>query len=429
MLNITEKAINRAKDLINFIDNSPTAYQAVEEEKKILEEAGFSRLDPEDRWRLKKASAYYVEVSDATLFAFRTGDGPDSGFNILGAHNDSPGFQIKESMNMNRSGYGQLNVEPYGGLILRTWLDRPLSVAGRILIKDDSEKGYKSLKIDLKKPVLIIPSLAIHMDREVNRSGELKPQNDMAPIWCVGEEEADFLELVSKEVGVERSRILSYDLFLYDVEKGVLLGSESEFISIGRLDNLAMCHAAVSSLVESKASSHHQLIALHDNEEIGSMTRRGADSVTLRDILSRIIMGLGGDREDFLISLSKSFTVSCDMAHALHPNHVGDYDPTNKVLLNNGPVLKYSASKSYITDGEGAAKVRMYANKKGIDFQTFHNNSDKRGGATIGAMDEQWTGILNADVGNPVLGMHSIRELAGVMDHDQMIEFMSAFFE
>ena len=268
------------------------------------------------------------------------------------------------------------------------------------------------------------------MDREVNKNGEIKPQNMMAPIWCVADESnkrGDFLAVVADEVGISRETILDADLFLYDVQKGMLVGENEEFLSVGRLDNLAMCHAATTALTQAKTANVHQVIALHDHEEIGSMSRKGADSATLRDVLSRIVRSLGGDEEDFAIALAKSFTISCDMAHAVHPNHTGCADPTNRPLMNHGPVLKYAASKSYITDGEGGARVRLYAEKAGVSFQTFHNHSDKRGGATIGAMDEQWTSILNADVGNPILGMHSVRELGGVADHDAMIRTLTAF--
>ena len=427
-MEITQKARERAKALIRFIDQAPTAYQATEQEKAILEKAGFTALDSATRWELKPHTGYYVEISDATILAFRTADKADAGFHIIGAHNDSPGFQLKQNVNRHRAGYGVLNVEPYGGLIMRSWLDRPLSIAGRLLVKDGNG-GFTVRKIRIERPLLILPSLAIHMDREVNAKGEIKPQSMMEPLWCTEEEgeHGDFLAVVAKEVGVAREEILDYDLFLYDIQKGVLLGEQEEFISIGRLDNLAMCHAAVTALSEAETGAYHQVIALHDHEEIGSMTRKGADSATLRNVLARLVRGLGGDAEDFDIATAKSFTISCDMAHAVHPNFSDVADPTNQPRINHGPVLKYAASKSYITDGEGGARVRLFAEKAGVTFQTFHNHSDKRGGATIGSMDEQWTTILNADVGNPVLGMHSVRELTGVADHDAMIRTLTAF--
>lgn len=425
-----EGAVKRAEDLINFIDASPTSYQAAESEKAILEKAGFKELKADQRWELAANKSYYIEFSDACVFAFRTGSKADKGFHIIGAHNDSPGFQLKEKVDMTGSGYGQLNVEPYGGLILRTWLDRPLSVAGRLVYRDSSEKGYAVKKMDLKKPLMVIPSLAIHINRDVNENGGIKPQYTMAPVWTLdqGEGEADFIKYVAEEVGLKEEDILDYDLYLYDVEKGRILGPNQEFISVGRLDNLAMCHAAVTALTEAGDSEYHRLIALHDNEEIGSMTRRGADSASLRDVLARIVRAMGGDAEDLAIALAKSFTISADMAHALHPSHVSEADPTNRPVLNGGPVLKYAACKSYISDGEGAARVRLCAEKAGLEMQTFHNHSDKRGGATIGSMDEQWTTILNADIGNPVLGMHSVREMGGTLDHSAMIKLMTEFF-
>ncbi len=432
MLQVTEEARRRAKELMEFIDGAPTAFQAAEEEQKRLAAEGFQPLAMGERWTLEPGCCYTVLFGDATLFAFRLADGDgaaSAGFRLIGAHNDSPGFQVKSHPFITRAGYVQFNVEPYGGVILRTWLDRPLSLAGRVILRDASAPGgVRSQNVRIERPILIIPSLAIHMDRDVNREGAIQPQQMMLPILMMEDqgEQPDLFGLVAAECGLNADEILDADLFLYATEKGELIGANQEWISSGRLDNLAMAHAATMALLEASSGKNHQLIALHDHEEIGSSTRRGAASSTLMQLLRRISRALGGDAEDFDIALSRSFMVSCDAAHAVHPNHLQVADPTNRPLLNGGPVLKYAAAKSYITDGEGGARARLIAERAGVPLQTFHNHSDLRGGYTIGAMDEQWTGILNADLGNPILAMHSVRELGGVADHEAMIRFLKA---
>lgn len=429
-MNNTMTARERALDLISFIDASPTAYHAAENAKQRLLDAGFQELDPSVRWTLEPGGAYVVSPAAATIFAFRLSADPKAGFRLVGAHNDSPNYQLKEEAGVTKEGYALLNVEPYGGVIHRTWLDRPLSVAGRVLIRDaEAPDGYRAECVRVDRPLLIIPSLAIHMDREVNKEGEIKASK-MLPLWSLapGAEKPDFMAVLADEIGVARGDILDYDLSLYDVQKGMLIGAHEEFISIGRLDNLAMGHAALVALIESEGADVHQVVALHDNEEIGSFTRRGADSTTLRDLLDRITLALGGDLEDGMAARAKSFMLSCDMAHAVHPNYPDVADATNRPVLNGGPALKMAAARSYITDGEGGARVRLLAENAGVKLQTFHNHSDKRGGATIGSMEEQWLGILSADLGNPTLGMHSVRELVGVEDHSAMIDLMHALF-
>lgn len=414
--------------LLTQIDASPTAFQAVETQVAYLAEHGFTELKREDRWELSPGDARYVVVGDAAVIAFRVGKDKNAAFHIAGAHNDSPSYRLKANPDQVKEGMLQLNVEPYGGMMHRTWLDRPLSVAGRLILKKDGGIEKKNIVID--RDLLIIPSVAAHMDREVNKQGEINPQKTMTPVYGLqsGDDDADFLSLVAKEAGVDRDVILDYDLHLYVREKGSFVGADEEFFSVGRIDDLAMAYASLTALAESKAGSAHQVAVINDNEEIGSGTLRGADSFLLRDVLRRITFALGGDEEDFLTTLAKSFLISCDQAHAVHPNYGEVADPTNRPRVNEGPVIKMAANKSYNTDAESAARFRLLAEKAGVPVQTFHNHSDRRGGSTIGPITERWTTIPGVDVGNAMLAMHSARELAGVEDHYSILKILKEFY-
>ncbi len=424
---LTDK--KRVQDLLKYIDASPTAYQAVEVQKKLLKEKGFEEIDRGQAWALEPGDKCFLVLGDAGIIAFIVGKEKTAPFHILGAHSDSPSLRLKENPTMKKEGYSLLNVEPYGGLIARTWLDRPLSVAGRLIVSTDDDKP-KSKLVDIDRSLLIIPSLAIHQDREVNAKGEIKPQKTLIPILgLAGDDQVDILSIAAEAAGVNKEDIVDFDLHLYAREKGTFVGNEEEFFSVGRIDNLGMAFAELTALVEAKASDSHKLVVINDNEEIGSSTLRGADSASLRDVLHRIVLALGGSEEDFLISLANSFLISGDQAHAVHPNYPEVADPTNRPRMNHGPVIKISANKSYNTDAMSAARFRLLAKAAGVSVQTFHNHSDRRGGSTIGPLTEKWTTIPGVDVGNPMLSMHSVRELAGVKDHGDMIKVMKEFFK
>lgn len=422
-------AHERVTQLMEIIDRSPTAYQAIEQESKLLASNGFMPLRYEDKWQLEGGGQYYLEIGDAAIIAFRVGRVGTKGFHITGAHSDSPGLRIKANPEMIREGLCQLNVEPYGGLIMRTWLDRPLSVAGRIIVSD-GEGGVESRLVDVDQDLLIIPSLAIHMDRTVNDEGAMKAQKMLLPVYAIAREgsERGILDIVADCVNLDKHDILDYDLHLYAREKGCFIGENREFFSIGRIDNQAMALAQLSALIESDPTDFHQLVVINDNEEIGSGTRRGANSAMLRDVLKRIILACGGDEEDFFRALGRSFIISADQAHAVHPGFPEVADPTNRPQLNKGPVIKVAANKSYNTDGKSAARFKLLAQEAGVPIQVFHNHSDRKGGSTIGPITERWTTIEGVDVGNPMLSMHSVRELAGVEDHESMIRLLKVFF-
>lgn len=423
-----KQARERVRTLMDRIDRSPCCYQAAENECAILEKNGFKPLDMTERWTLNPGDARYVLIGDTCVVAFRVGETPAAGFHIIGAHNDSPGFQIKANADVKKEGVHQLNVEPYGGLIYRTWLDRPLSVCGRVILKaEDGSLERRNVVVD--RDWLIIPSLAIHMGRDVNDEGKINPQKEMIPFFALGHDgDKDFLTRLAEELGVEREQILGTDLFLYSREKGTFVGDDEALFSIGRIDDLACAYAAVDALTETTAGPNHRLIVINDHEEVGSGTRKGANSAQLMNLLERIVLASGGDRQDYLRSLDASFLISCDQAHAVHPNYPEVADPTNRPRLNGGPVIKIAANRSYNTDGAGEALFRSLADKAGVPVQTFHNRSDRRGGSTIGPITERWTTIPGADVGNPMLSMHSVRELAGVEDHESMVRILKAFF-
>lgn len=422
---------NLVEELMNFIDQSPTAYQATENEAQYLDAQGFTEIKRSDEWSLKAGDKKYVRVGDAALIAFRLGEGKTSPFHILGSHSDSPSLRLKASPEMRKEGLKSLNVEVYGGPIFRTWLDRPLSIAGRVIIRDQDR--VKSLLVNIDKDLLTIPSLAIHMDRQVNSEGEIKPQKTLIPIYGIEnnekeEKEEGILAYIASYMDLDLDSIIDFDLHLYAREKGSFIGDKEEFFSIGRIDNLAMAHAQLKALGEAEHAEFHQLVVVNDNEEIGSSTLRGADSALLRDTLQRIVFALGGDPEDFYQVLAKSFIISADQAHAAHPNYPEVADPTNRPRINQGPVIKLAANKSYNTDAESAARLRILAESLDVPLQTFHNHSDRRGGSTIGPLTEKWTTIQGVDIGNPMLAMHSVRELAGVQDHAYMVKLLKGFF-
>ncbi|NLY21309.1 MAG: M18 family aminopeptidase [Tissierellia bacterium] len=423
-----------ARDLMNFIDNSPTAYQAVEEIENRIINGGFTELNRNEKWNLVSGGKYYIKLNDSGIISFVVGSEAlnETGFRMLGAHTDSPGFKIKPNSTMVRERYIELNTEVYGGPILGTWYDRPLSIAGRVMVKGEDLLSPKTLLVNIDKDLLIIPSLAKHMNREVNDGVKLNPQNDTLPIVALSnnENEEYFIEkTIAAELDIDIDEILDYDLYLYDRQKGTFLGANEEFISIGRLDNLAMAHASIRALVDIENPRGTTLSANFDNEEIGSGTVQGASSVEFGNILKRISLGLGLDDEEHLIALSKSFMVSADMAHAVHPNYAEKADPTNRVKMGCGPAIKTAANKSYSSDGYSSAILKRIMKEANIPHQDYTNRSDMRGGGTIGKIVESFTGIKNIDVGNPMLSMHSVRELAAVADHAEMYKAFCEFLK
>lgn len=426
--------INFAKDFLNFSYKSPSAFLTIENAVKILDDFGYSKLDIKDSWELKKNQKYYLTINDTSFFAFKTSskDINETFFKIVGSHTDSPSIKIKPSPEIIENDYLKLNVEIYGGPILNTWLDRPLGISGRVYTKSENAFLPKPHIINVNKPLMIIPNLAIHQNREVNKGVELNRQIDMLPIATLIKEKSEqnnfLIELISKEINVNVSEILDFEIYLHEIDKGSFVGTDSEFLSASRIDNLASVYTSLMALEESENSSYIPIIAAFDNEEIGSETRQGADSLILSNILERIVYSLEGNRKNFLEITSKSFMISADGAHAIHPNKPSLTDPTNHPMLNKGPVIKLSSNFRYTTDSYTGSIIRQIAEEKEINYQYFVNRSDLQGGSTIGPASSKYLPIPSIDLGIPMLSMHSIRELCGIEDLFTLKNLLKEFY-
>lgn len=424
-----------ALELVDFLYDSPSACHGVKATQKILDKNGFVEIKETDKWDLQAKGKYYVIKNDSALIAFEVGTGniEETGFRLIGAHTDVPGFRIKPNPQMISEGkYVKLNTEVYGGPILYTWYDRPLSIAGKVSIKGVSPLKPETRLININKPLLIIPSLAIHMNREVNEGYKINKQLDTLPLLGLIndklEKEDYLMNILAEELQVNKEDILNFELGLYEYEKGSLIGMNEELISSGRFDDLWMVFAGVKALVNSKENVATKVMVCIDNEEIGSLTAEGANSTLLSNILERIALGLGKDREGYYRTLANSIMISADLAHAVHPNLGVKHDPTNRPVLEGGPVLKIAASGSYSTDSFNGAVFAGICESVGVPFQKFVNRSDLRGGTTIGPITSANLTIPVIDMGAPVLGMHSIRELASVKDNYYTIKVFTEFF-
>ncbi|WP_252215008.1 M18 family aminopeptidase [Clostridium sp. VAP41] len=426
--------MNTAKDLLNFINNSKSAFHSAHEVKSILDKEGFVEIKECDKWDLKHGGKYYVMKNESAIIGFEIGSGDiaEEGFRLIGAHTDSPGFRIKPHAEMTvEDHYVKLNTEVYGGAILSTWFDRPLSIAGRVTLKGSNPLKPQVKLVDLNKPVLIIPSLAIHMNRTINEGYEYNKQKDTLPLLTMAtdklEKDGYLLKLIAESLNVKEKEIVDFDLFVYEYEKGCLFGMNEEFISTGRLDDLWMVYAGLVALLQSKSNKATKVLVALDNEEIGSLTSQGANSSLLENILERITLALGKDREDFKRSLSNSVMISADLAHALHPNYIEKHDPTNRPLVGKGPVIKIAASGSYSTDSYAAAIFKQVCKNADVPCQEFVNRSDVKGGTTIGPITASKLNIPVIDMGAPLLSMHSVRELASVKDNEYTIKAFTEF--
>jgi len=425
-----------AQQLIDFVYDSPTAFHAVSTVKNILNNCGFKEVKEEEKWNLEKGGKYFVTKNDSAIAAFVVGKGnvEESGFKIIGSHTDSPTFRIKPAPEMISEGsYVKLNTEVYGGPILNTWLDRPLSVAGRVTLKSHSVLHPETRLVNINRPILIIPNLAIHMNKNVNQGIELNKQKDTLPLMAHVNETFEsgnyLLNAIAEELKVEVSQIIDFDLFLYEYEKGSIIGLNNEFISCGRLDDLSMVHASLEALTRVEAVEGTNVMVAFDNEEVGSSTKQGGDSQFLSNLLERIMISQGKSREDFFRALARSFMISADLAHAVHPNSGEKHDPIIRPLINKGPVIKISASQSYTTDSNSDAVYEEICKIAGVPVQKFVNRSDERGGSTIGPISSTHLDIRSVDMGSPILAMHSIRELAGVLDHTYVTKSFEEFYK
>ena len=418
---------DRIQSLLEFIDRSPTPFHAVQEITSTLSNKGFIEIKETDAWRLKPNGRYFLTRNDSSLIAFVVGSKPE--FKIIGAHTDSPNLRLKPQAVYAKNGYLQLGIEVYGGVLLSTWTDRDLSLAGRVVLAGKKNPSTKLVRF--KQALLRIPQLAIHLNRNVNKKGLiLNEQNHLPPIFSMQNKSAPdevLKKMVARELKCKPVNIMGLDLSLYDTQPGALAGAEREFIFSGRLDNLASCHSAMHALTESTMKDPAtRVIAFYDHEEVGSESAQGAGSPFLKDVLERII--LSEKREGFLRAMANSFFISADMAHAIHPNYSEMHDNQHMPIINGGPVIKSNAGQRYATDAMSSVWFESLCKKAGIPVQKFVVRSDLGCGSTIGPITAANLGVRTVDIGNPMLSMHSIREMAGANDHELLIRAFKEFF-
>lgn len=422
---------NTSKELMAFIKKSPTAFHVVNNFSQMLEKSGFTKLNEMDRWEIKPNGKYYVTRNDSSIIAFRMPENVDFyNFQISAAHSDSPAFKIKENPEMiEDSNYVTLNVEKYGGMLMAPWLDRPLSVAGRVIIKDGNT--LKPVLINVDRDLCVIPNLAIHMNRDANNGIKYNPQKDMIPLFGEISAKNKFEKIIAKEANTDTDSIISTDLFLYNREKGTVWGADNEFISAPRLDDVMCAYSCINALIKSKETNKESVnvCAVFDNEEVGSTTKQGADSSFLSDVLSRISMCTGKDSEDFVRACASSFMLSADNAHAVHPNYKEKADPTNRPYMNKGIVIKYNANQKYTTDAVSAAIFKEICKKAEVPVQSYVNRSDIPGGSTLGNISNSHISLNTVDIGLAQLAMHSPYETAGIKDTELMIKAVKKFYE
>ena len=421
--------------LLSFIDASPVNFLAVRNVCNTLLDNGFVQLHAEEALK-DLPDKFFITKNNSAVFAFHLGrqSMADAGFRVIAAHSDSPTFRIKPNAEMvGEGGLLRLNTEAYGGAILNTWFDRPLSLAGRVILRSSDALNPQTRLLNIKRPLLVIPNLAIHFNRQVNDGVKLSKQKDMLPIlgYVNDRLEADghLVRLIANELQIEKEQIIDFDLYLYDTTPACLVGLNNEFISSGRLDDLSMVHAGMEAMIaESAKPEATKVLAIFDNEETGSGTKQGAGSNFLMSLIQRIVLAQGGSLDDYYRSVEKAFMVSADNAHGFHPNYAEKYDPTNHALLGGGPVIKINAAQKYATDAMSAAVFQQICERAGVPCQRFVNSSDIAGGSTLGNILTSSIAINGVDMGNPVLAMHSVRELASAADHENCIKAFTEFY-
>lgn len=414
-----------SEELISFLGSSPDCYHAINTISTILDTKGYVPLLESEPWHLEEGGRYYVIRNQASLIAFRY-HSDFQGFMIAASHSDSPALKIKENPEMSSDGYTKLNVEKYGGAILSGWLDRPLSVSGRILVKEEGKIVSKLVQLD--EDLLVIPSLAIHMNRNANDQQSWNVQQDLLPVLSL-KDKTDFLSLLAERLGIRREDILSQDLFLYVHEGGRVIGAEKDMILAPHLDDLQCGFGNLHGFLEAeKDGDHIPVLAIFDNEETGSLSAQGADSTFLKDTLDNISAAAGLSASSERCALANSFMVSADNAHAVHPNHPEKADPINRPRINGGIVIKYNANQHYTSDGVSAAVFKEICQRADVPYQTFTNRSDMAGGSTLGNLSNRHVSLHTVDIGLAQLAMHSCMETAGMKDTEYLIRAMKFFF-
>ena len=416
------------KELFSFLDRSPNAFFAVANMCDLLKKAGMTRLYEGTPWNLETGNGYYVTRNDSALIAFRIPKADYTGFQMMASHCDSPVFKIKANAEITiDKQYVKLNVEKYGGMLCAPWLDRPLSVAGRVVVR--TEDGIGTRLVNVERDLMIIPNLAIHMNRQANDGYKFNAQVDMLPLFCEkGKKSDEFLRFIAAEAGISPEDILDTDLYLYNRMPATTLGLNNEFIASGRLDNLQCAFSSLKGFIEATPRDSVAVHCVFDNEEVGSGTKQGAAGTFLRDTLHRINRAMGKTEDEYLMSMASSFLVSADNAHAVHPDHTDKADPTNRPYLNKGIVIKYSANQKYTTDAVSGAIMRAICKQADVPYQTFANRSDMLGGSTLGNISQGQVSLNTVDIGLPQLAMHSPYETAGARDTAYLVEAAKILF-
>lgn len=418
----------QARALLAYIDAAPTPFHAAREAARRLEAAGFTSLSELAAWDLSAGGWFVLRAGSLVAWRLPEGAAPSRGFRIIGAHTDSPNLRIKPRPDTGRAGWRQLGVEVYGGALLNSWLDRDLSLAGRVFVRGEAGPEERLFRID--QPLLRVPQLAIHLDQEIREKGlQLNAQQHLAPVLGTSAGgERGFRELVAAELELEPDALLSWDAMCFDTQPSSLVGAEQDLVSAPRLDNLCSCHCALEALLEAgEATGRIPVVCLFDHEEVGSGSTRGAGGPLLLDLLERTVLGRGGGREDLHRALADSVCVSADMAHATHPNYVDRHEADHHLAINAGPVIKINTNQRYASEAETEALFQAACERADVPFQKWVNRSDLACGSTIGPLTAARTGVRTVDVGNPQLAMHSIRELAGAHDPGFLVRALVEF--
>ena len=414
--------------LLDYLRESPSPFHAARSSARLLEAAGFQELMEIAPWE-RERGRYFIRRGGSLVAWSTEGEyAATSGFRIVGAHTDSPNLRIKPRPDLARAGFQLLGVEVYGGPILTSWLDRDLGLSGRVVVRDEAGNARQEL-FQVDDPILRVSRLAIHLDRSVKEGEHFNPQQHLAPHWGFGTAPGDFAAYLASLVDVDPSDVLAWDAMTHDAQPPALIGRDQELLASGRLDNLATSYAATEALIAAVATAPAQipLIALFDHEEIGSMSERGAFSSLLTTVLERIVLTLGGGREDLHVALANSVVASGDMAHATHPNYADRHEPQHQIAINGGPVLKVNTNLRYATDAVGAAAFKDACDRAGVPCQEFVVRSDLPCGSTVGPMTAALTGVTTVDFGAAMLSMHSIREVTGVADQEMYAAALTAF--
>ena len=425
------------KRLLDFLNASPVNFLATKNIANELEQAGYRRLDPQmPIGEVKAGDKLYVTKNDSSVYAFHIGHKPlaDAGFRMICAHCDSPTFRIKPNAEMTcEGGIVKLNTEVYGGPIMSTWFDRPLTIAGRVIVRGEDALHPKTLLLHVKRPLLQISNLAIHFNREVNDGVKLSKQKDMLPILGIVSDELErgnlLMNVICGELNIKSEDILDFDLYLADATPSCTFGVHDEFLSSGRLDDLSMCFAGLEAMIATETTDMTKVLAIFDNEETGSQTKQGAGSPFLSMMLKRIALAQSGTEEAFYQAVERAFMVSADNAHAWHPNYSEKYDPTNHPVLGGGPVIKFNAAQKYASDAVSAAVFSEICREAGVPCQRFVNHSDVAGGSTLGNILASSIPVKGVDMGNAILAMHSCRETGSTADHIYCVKAFTKFFE